>query len=398
MADYSYLAAEMSGKTVRGKASAGSVEQLKENLRRRELFLLRAEEIEHAQGKRLKANRLADFCRELSSMLGTGISLVRSMQIILGRDLSPAMKTTFSALNQQIKRGVALSEAMKSQGRVFPELLISMVRAGEANGRLDESLKKMSEHYEAEHRTNQDIKGAMTYPIILIVITVVVIIAIFTFIFPQLMEVFGSDMELPVITQIMAGISNFLTQKWFLAIFIALFIGVSFYWISRIPKVQLGWAKFLVNCPKIGGLMRIIYTARFARTFSSLYSGGLTILNALQISRDTIGNKYIAHQFDDVIRDVRQGTSLSAALAKVDGFDVKLTETIAVGEETGRVDELLMSIAESFDYESSMAIKKLVKLIEPIMILIMAMVIMVVMLSVMLPIYNMYGSIDQTTY
>lgn len=395
MAEYSYLAAKPDGKTVKGTLVAGSPDMLKDNLRRQQLYLLEYDEIKKAGGKRLKATQLADFCRELSSMLGTGVSLVRAMQIIMNRDLSPAMKTTFTALNQQIKRGIALSEAMEMQDEVFPELLISMVKAGEANGKLDEALKKMASHYEAEHRTNQDIKGAMTYPIILIVITILVIIAVFTFIFPRLMTVFG-DMELPAITQVMMGISNFLTQQCFMAIVIVLAVGIAIYWITRLEKVKYGWDKFIVKLPKIGPLLKIIYTARFARTFSSLYSGGLTILNALQISKDTIGNRYIAGQFDGVIRMVRQGTSLSEALAAVDGFDVKLTETIAVGEETGRVDELLLSIADSFDYESSMAIKKLVKLIEPIMILIMALVILTVMLSVMLPIYELYGNIDQT--
>lgn len=394
MAEYSYIAAKMDGKTVRGTLTAVTPEQLKENLQRQELYLLKYEEKSKASGKRLKAKQLAEFCRELSSMLGTGVSLVRAMQIINHRDLTPTMKTTFSALSHQIKRGVALSEAMQNQDGVFPELLINMVRAGESNGKLDQSLMKMADHYDAEHRTNQDIKGAMTYPMILIVITLLVIVAVFTFIFPTFIGVFG-DMELPAITQVMMEISDFMTHQWFLLIVIILAAAMAIYWISRINRVRLAWDKFKIKCPKIGKLMKIIYTARFARTFSSLYSSGLTILSALQISRGTIGNRYISAQFDNVIKLVRQGTSLSEALKQVDGFDVKLTETIAVGEETGRVDELLLRIAESFDYESSMAIKKLVKLIEPIMIMIMSVIILTVILSVMLPIYQLYSNIDQ---
>ncbi len=394
MAEYSYIAARMDGKTVRGTLTAVTPEQLKDNLRRQELYLLKYEEKSKAAGKRLKARQLAEFCRELSSMLGTGVSLVRAMQIINHRDLSPAMKSTFSALSHELKRGVSLSEAMQNQDGVFPELLINMVRAGESNGRLDQSLLKMADHYDAEHRTNQDIRGAMTYPMILVVITLLVIIAVFTFIFPTFIGVFG-DMELPAITQAMMGISDFMTHQWFLLIIIVLAAAVAVYWISRINGVRLAWDKFKVKCPKAGKLMKIIYTARFARTFSSLYSSGLTILNALQISRDTIGNRYIASQFDGVIKLVRQGSSLSEALKQVDGFDVKLSETITVGEETGRVDELLLKTAESFDYESSMAIKKLVKLIEPVMIMIMSVIILTVMLSVMLPIYQLYSNIDQ---
>ena len=394
MAEFSYTAAKMNGSTVKGTLNAATPEQLRENLLRQELYLLKYEEKHVAAGKRLKPKELAEFCRELSSMLGTGVSLVRSMQIILHRDLTPAMKTTFSSLNNQIKCGVALSEAMEQQDGVFPELLINMVRAGESNGKLDQSLQKMAGHYDAEHRTNQDIRGAMTYPIILIVITLLVIIAVFTFIFPTFIGVFG-DMELPAITQVMMAISDFMTNQWLLLLIIVMAAALGIYWLTRVNPVRYAWYKFKVKCPKVGKLMKIIYTARFARTFSSLYSSGLTILDALQITRGTIGNRYIAEQFDGVIRLVRQGTSLSESLGNVDGFDVKLTETIAVGEETGRVDDLLLNIAESFDYESSMAIKKLVKLIEPVMIMIMSVIILTVMLSVMLPIYQLYGNIDQ---
>lgn len=394
MAEFSYTAARLNGSTVKGTLNAATPEQLRENLLRQQLYLLKYDEKIETAGKRLKSRELAEFCRELSSMLGTGVSLVRSMQIILRRDLKPAMKTTFASLNSLIKRGVALSEAMEKQDGVFPELLINMVRAGESNGKLDQSLSKMAEHYDAEHRTNQDVRGAMTYPIILIVITLLVIIAVFTFIFPTFIGVFG-DMELPVITQVMMAISDFMTNQWMLLIIIVLAVSLGIYWLTRLQSVRYAWDKFKLKCPKVGKLMKIIYTARFARTFSSLYSSGLTILDALQISRGTIGNRYIAGQFDEVIKLVRQGTSLSESLGGVDGFDVKLTETIAVGEETGRVDDLLLNIAESFDYESAMAIKKLVKLIEPVMIMIMAAIILTVMLSVMLPIYQLYGSIDQ---
>lgn len=394
VAEFSYTAAKMNGSTVKGTLNAATPEQLRESLLRQELYLLKYEEKHAAAGKRLKPKELAEFCRELSSMLGTGVSLVKAMQIILHRDLTPAMKTTFSSLNNLIKRGVSLSEAMEQQDGVFPELLINMVRAGESNGKLDQSLQKMAEHYDAEHRTNQDIRGAMTYPIILIVITLFVIVAVFTFIFPTFIGVFG-DMELPAITQVMMAISDFMTNQWLLLLIIVMAAALGIYWLTRVNSVRYAWDKFKVKFPKVGKLMKIIYTARFARTFSSLYSSGLTILDALQITRGTIGNRYIAEQFDGVIRLVRQGTSLSESLGNVDGFDVKLTETIAVGEETGRVDDLLLNVAESFDYESSMAIKKLVKLIEPVMIMIMSVIILTVMLSVMLPIYQLYGNIDQ---
>ena len=397
MAEYSYKAASLDGKTVRGRQTANNPRQLKEQLSRQELYLLECRERKKAAGKRLRANRLSDFCRELSSMLATGVTLVRAMQVIKNRDLSPAVKNAFFELDRQIKRGAALSDAMEHQGGAFPELLISMVKAGEANGRLDKALARMAEHYEAEHRTNQEIRGALFYPALLVVITVCVIVVVFTLIFPRFAELFG-NMELPLITRIMMSISGFLTRDWFLAAVIALALVVGVFWLTRIERVRFWWDKLLLRLPRIGKLLRIIYTARFARTFSSLYSGGLAIIDALRISGDTVGNRFISGQFEGVIRAVKRGAPLSEALAAVEGFDGKLSETVTVGEETGRVDELLTSVAESFDHESSVAIKKLVQLIEPVMILIMALVIVAVMLSVMLPIYQLYGNIEQMNF
>lgn len=392
MAQFTYKAANAVGKITKGKMNAANPDALKEKLLESKLFLLEYSEEVKSHGKRLKALDLSEFCRELGSMLGSGVSLVRTMNILIGCEMPPKIKNVFVDLNTQIKRGVSLSDAMIMQGKTFPDLLINMIKSGEASGRMDNVCSKMAVHYEKEHRLNQEIRGAMTYPLILLVMTVLVIIGIFTFIFPTFMDLFNG-MELPLITQIMITISEIFTKQWYLVAIVvgALVLLIAF--AAQIEAVIYTVHKMLIRMPKIGKLLRTIYTARFARTLSSLYSSGLSILNALQISKNTIGNKYIEKQFDDVLKNIRAGIPLSAALLQVDGFEKKLSQTIVVGEETGKLDDLLESIAENYEYDSSVAIKKMVKMIEPIMIAVMALIIAIVMMSVMLPIYNMYGNI-----
>lgn len=396
MPQYRYTAKDISGKVKRGTLNAADPDALKKGLKEIGLYLSRyTEKVDKNQGKKLKSAEISTFCREISSMLSAGISLVRAMNIINNRDLSPKLKYAFGELLSSIKKGIALSDAMELLGRAFPSMLINMVKAGEASGRLDETMEKMADYYEKETRLAKNIKSAMTYPIILASLTVIVTVVLMTFVVPLFADIF-EGMELPAITRVVMGISNGLTGNFVYVVIAAALLCLAIYFIMQIESVRFSIDKLKLKIPIIGKLLKIIYTARFSRTLASLYSSGLSIINALQISKDTVGNRYLTSQFEEVIRLVRSGNPLSLSLAGVVGFDKKLSETIAVGEETGQLDTLLISIADSYDYESDMAIKKLMTMIEPIMIIILAVFVVVIMLSVLLPIFSMYSQIDQT--
>lgn len=325
-------------------------------------------------------------------MLSSGIPLVRAIRIMIDRCDKPKLRAIYERIYIALQQGQTLSDAMTRETRAFPELLINMIRAGEASGTLEQTTMKMAQHYDKEHRLNNKIKSATTYPIILLVLLVLVVIAIFTFVLPQFFTLF-TDIELPAITKVVMAISHFVTQYWmFLLIGVLVLIAV---WSAalRTEKVRLAYDRFKLRIPRIGKLLRIIYTARFSRTLSSLYSSGLTMTTALPIAAKTLGNAYIARQFHAAITRVRNGEMLSAAIESIDGFDSKLAETIYIGEETGRLDDMLNSVADSFDYDSEMATQKLVTYIEPIMIIFMAVVIGFVMVSVILPIYTLYTNI-----
>lgn len=394
MALYQYTASDLAGKMKRGQMSAQGPEQLKTALRAKSMYLVSYQEkTAKVRSHKLSAQELSDFCRELSALLGSGVTVVRSLTIISSRDLPPKMKAAYTGLAVQLKRGVSLSEAMEMQGKTFPEMLINMIKAGEASGKMDKTFSKMAEHYEKEHRLNNSVKSAMTYPMVLLVLLIVVIVALFTFVLPKFFPLFDG-MELPLLTRVVMGISDAFTEHWFLILLGVLTVGLTGYTLFQIYKVHFTIDRIKLKLPKIGKLLRVIYTAQFARTLASLYSSGMSIISSLHIAQNTIPNLYVRSHFDDIIKKVRSGYSLSQALGEKEGFDPKLAQTVAVGEETGKLDAMLNSTADSFDYESQEAIKKIITIIEPLMIVVMAVLVLLVIGAVMLPIYTMYGNIE----
>ena len=392
MPTYKYVASSIQGKTRKGVAEAADEAALKDSLSKEGLFLVSCEtSIKEFAVRRLRSNELADFCRQLGSMLSAGVTLIRAISILLQRDLKPQIRASYSDISISLQRGLSLSEAMEKQG-AFPDLLVNAFRASESSGQMDKTCMRMAEHYEKEYRTNGKIKSAMAYPLFLLCLTVVIMVVIFSVVLPRFFTLF-EGIELPGITKAVIAISNAMSDYGGIIIIVILLAVLGFMALFRVPKVALWLDRTKLRLPIIGKLLKIIYTARFARTLSSLYASGLTIINALQNTKNTIGNKYIASQFDDLIKNVRNGENLSTSINAVDGFDKKLSATISIGEETGNLDFMLDSIASSFDYESEQAMSRLTAIIEPVMIIFMAIIVCLLLISVMLPILTLYNSI-----
>jgi type IV pilus assembly protein PilC len=326
-------------------------------------------------------------------MLSSGITAVRAMDILKERDFKPKLKTIYEKLHKEVQNGTAISEAMQKLGRAFPVLLINMFASGEASGQLENVTEKMATHFEKEHRLNGKVKSAMRYPKILGVVTFIVVLIIFVLVLPEFIGMLlDIGTELPLITVVVISISDFLVFRWYLLLIAILVLVVAAQYLLSINKVRLAFDKFKLKAPVIGKLLRIIYTARFARTLSSLYGSGVSMIRALEITGTIVMNKYIESQFPDFVKDVRNGEPLSESVRKIHGFDNKLANTILIGEEAGRLDTMLVSTADAFDYEADMATGAIVALAEPVMIVIMAIVIMFVLLAVMLPMASMYES------
>ena len=393
MATYKYIARDIYSRTYRGKVEANSREELVALLRSKNLYLLKYKELEQEQSnKQMKMNELSDFCRDLGTMLSSGISLIMAMNILTKRSNDKKLQDIYKNLYIKLQRGMAFSDALESENGVFPSLMVNMFRASESSGQMDVTALKLADQFDKDNKLQNKVKSAMFYPMILIVVTIIVVIAVFTVILPNFFDVFG-DMELPIITQVMFAISRGLTAYWQWVLITILVIICMITMGLRVPKIRYQWDKFKVHAPKVSHLVKIIYTARFARSMSSLYTSGVSMLNSLQLAKATVNNAYIESQFDEVIKQVRDGTNLSQAISNIDGFDAKLVSSIYIGEESGKLDDMLMNIADDFDYEAELATEKIVTLLQPLMIIILGVIICIVVVSVMLPLYSLYENI-----
>lgn len=395
MSYYKYKAKDENGKMVTGGLQANDELDLHNKLKNEGKYLISAkEEINTVYNKRLKSNVLADFCRNVGELLNAGVTLVKALKIISEDEATkPKDRKLYASVLKQIMAGTSFSDAMELQGDAFPPLLINMIRSAESTGNLDDIAMQMATYYEKDWMLNQKVKSSMTYPKILIALLVVVVAIIMGYVIPQFESLFAMMDKLPLATTVLLGISNFVKNKWYVIIFVVVIIYAISKILFAIPSIRLWRDKMELRLPKIGYLRKVIYTARFARTLSSLYSAGLSINNCMVIAKSTIGNTYIEKQFDQVIADIRAGENLSVAIDKVDGFTKKLISTIAIGEETGALDKMLISVANQMEYDSEMALNRLVSYLEPAMIVIMAAIVGFVIIAVIQPIYGSYESI-----
>ncbi len=393
---YRYKAQDPDGKLVTGELKANDESELHNKLKNDGFLLIEAKETAKTKQtyKKLKYDRVADFARNLSKLLGAGVTLVKALRIISeDESIKEGERRIYADVLKMVRSGMTLSDAMEEQGGTFPTLFINMIRSAESGGNMDSTAANMAEYYSKEYKLQQKIKSSTTYPKILGVLIVVVVIIIMGFVLPQFDSLFAQMEELPVATRILMAISDFVSTKWYLMILFGVILFMIFKIVTSFPAVRLFLDKMQIHLPKIGGLRKIIYTARFSRTLASMYSAGIPIVTCLQIAKTTIGNTYIESQFDQMIADIRAGKPLSEGIASIDGFVKKLPSSVAVGEETGALDSMLVSIADQMDYDSEIAIEQLVAMVEPVMIVIMAAVVGFIMVAVIQPIYGSYQSI-----
>lgn len=400
MAKFRYLARDKQGDTVSGIMHAVDEDELYRKLKEQDKYLIDTENgMEDSAIRQLPMLMLSEFNRELGDMLGAGVTLVRAFTILSQEETrKPKERAVLTSVLKLIRQGEAVSDAMEQQNGAFPLLMVNMYRAAETSGKLADTAKRLAVHYEKEHQLNIKIRGATIYPKILTGLVFVVLVFIMTFILPQLTDMFDTLEELPAPTRILFGISGFVGRNWKGIIPVAAVAVVILIMLGKMPAVRVWRDRVKLKIPVIGRLLMVIYTARFARNLSSLYSSGIPIITAMQISRKTIGNCYIERQFDVAIGCLRAGGSLSEALEKIKGFRKKLPSVVRVGEESGDLVQMLDAMADSFDYESEMAVNRLISYLEPVLITLMAVLIGFIMIAVMMPIYESYSAIGSSAY
>ncbi|MGI6751734.1 MAG: type II secretion system F family protein [Anaerovoracaceae bacterium] len=344
---------------------------------------------------RLSTKDIAVLCRQLSSMLESGITLIKALNILYLQMDKKNIKESIKRLYESVQRGDQLSEGLRKQKDVYPEIVISMVEAGEASGRLDMVIKKLAEQFEKDAKLKAKIRSAMTYPIILIILSISVVLILVTQVLPIFMGMFeSSGTDLPIITQILVGTANVLRGYWYIFI---IGITIAVILIKGYTKTENGlrkWHELQLSLPIVNSTVSKIAAVRFTRTLSSLLSSGMSLIQALEIVIKVVGNRVVMDGLLVTKEDIRRGMSLSQSLRKVSPLPPMVYSMIGIGEESGTIESMLEKCADYYDDEVENAIQKMVTMMEPLMIIIMGGVVGFIVVAMLLPIITLYGTIQ----
>jgi type IV pilus assembly protein PilC len=339
--------------------------------------------------KRIKLKDLAVMSRQMATMIGAGLSLLRTLNILSEQTESKPLAKILGEIRTDVETGIATSDAFARHPDVFPPLMISMIRAGETGGFLEGALESISENFEKEVKLRGKIKSAMTYPVIVLVMSLISVIAMLVFIVPVFQKMFATlGGKLPLPTLMLVYVSQ--SMVWIGPILLVLFIAFSIWWPKNkhTERVRKRLDPFKLKMPVFGLLLRKIAVARFSRNFSDMIGAGVPILRALQIVGETSGNWVIQEALKEVAESVRQGHSLSGPLANQPVFPPMVTQMIAVGEDAGSLEVMLDKIADFYDQEVEAATEQLTAMIEPLMVAFLGVVIGSMVVALYLPIFN----------
>lgn len=401
---FKYSAMDSSGKTVKGSMKAKSQNDVVTDLRKRRLtpvdvkqagngifgISARSKGPRKAKKSSCRKGEVEVFTRQLSTMLGAGIPMLEALEILADQAESPGFAFCLDSVVEEIRAGADLSKALEHHPRVFSDIYVSMIRAGEVSGQIDVILTRLAEYLEAAAHLRSEIKSAMTYPVVSLFLVVGIASFLMIGIVPSFKEVFLSlEVELPGLTLFTMDVAFFMRDNWYL-IFGGAFAG--FVLLRRWIKTDTGklwWDRFTLRVPVFGQLFKKVALARFARTFSTLVKSGVPILSAMEIVSQTAGNKVISGIVDEAREQVKQGDSLMEPFSESKVFPAMVTKMIGIGERSGALDQLLEKIAEFYDQQVETEVKGLTSLIEPIMIALMGFIVGGIVLAVFLPIFKL---------
>lgn len=392
MQKYSYVALTPEGKTIRGTMIAQSDEEIKQLVTKNGNYCLSYTRLkDEAKGqKALPIKDVINFCSQLGSILKAGVPLATGLDMLYSKTEKGNLKKVIGNIYELVQKGNSLSDALVRQGKSFPSMMINMVKAGEMSGDLDASLNKLAEHFDKDVKLRNQIKSATRYPKMLGLITVAVVILLSVLVLPNMVKGMSN---VPATTRILLSFADFIINDWPYLLIAIVVLYLVMPMIKEIPKVRFALDKMKLHIPKVKKLVGMIYTSRFARNLATLYEGGIQLIDAIQMSTQIVGNKYIEKCMEEAIVRVKKGEPMSKAIAAANVFDPLLTSMLFVGEESGVLSDVLTRTADFFDEEAGAATKALTDMLQPIMLIVMAGVIGFVLLAVLQPMLESYNEI-----
>lgn len=399
---FSYRARDLRGHLVSGTLEAESEAAVVKKLRAKNLFpvdiRLAPQSSITLKGVlygRVSHRELAIFCRQFSVMLEAGLPVFQALNVLVIQTENKFLRSTLEKVIEHLEGGLSLAEAFRLYPRIFPPIFTSMVEAGEVSGTLEEVLKRLAVHFEKEHEIREAVRNALTYPAIVLVVAAFVIGILFAFVIPTFVNIFRDmNVPLPLPTQLLMGLSLFFKRFWLLLLLGLILTGVVLrYFFAYTPQGKEVWDRFVLRVPIFGVLVRKVIIARFARTLGTMVQSGVPILVALEVVKKTIGNVVITRALEQTIENVSEGGAIAGLLEKTGVFPPMVTRMVAVGEETGALEELLEKVAAFYDQDVEAAAKRLSVAIEPVLIVVLGFIVGSIILSVLVPIFSIYGSV-----
>lgn len=398
---FRFRAVDSLGVEFTGDVESDSPENVTQMLRGRGLLPLEVElktksmELSLDRFARVKLEDLALLTRQLSTMISAGLSLMRALTVLETQTENRPLKAAVVAVRQDIETGGSLASALESHPKIFSELYVAMIRAGETGGFLEDSLLRVTEQLEAQNRLRRQVRGAMVYPAVVSIIAIAVVVAMLTFIIPVFAGVFKSfGGTMPALTAHTIAASNLVRHNWYLFLIGAVGTVVGFrHWKSSKTGRPM-WDQMRLKAPaKIGGVVQKVALARWARTLSSLTTAGVPMLQAIEVTGRTAGNTVIDSAMVSVRNSVQGGGTIATALDSEPIFPSLVTSMVRVGEETGELDATLARVADFYEEQVDAAVKALTSILEPIMIAVVGSIVGFMIIAMYLPMFHVYDAI-----
>jgi type IV pilus assembly protein PilC len=405
-ATYDYVVRDRSGKTIKGKLDATDQKVVAAKLREMgyaPVSITAGKEASSGLNKELSIpgfgpkvdlKSLAVFSRQFSTMINSGLSLIRSLNILTEQTDNKALAAIIGKVRTDIEEGRSLSDALKEHEE-FPKLYVAMVRAGETSGMLDKVLLNVAETLEKDLALRRKIKSALTYPVVVLVMAVMLTTVMLIFIVPTFVGMFEAlGGELPLPTRILLFLSNMVTSYWYILLFVPIAAWQGFKWARKQENIRFQLDRIKLKMPVFGDLFHKLALSRFSRNFGILLRAGVPILTALEITADTVNNGVVGNAINDVKMSVKEGQSIAAPLATHNVFPPMVVQMIAVGEETGAIDTMLEKIAEFYDQEVEATTESLTAMLEPVMIGVLGGIVGAMVIALYMPMFAIFDLIE----
>ncbi|HEX2896815.1 MAG TPA: type II secretion system F family protein [candidate division Zixibacteria bacterium] len=395
---FEYKGKTLAGAPVQGALKAKSREDLERVLRQNRILVSsiskRAPEINIRIGTGIKRIDISRFTRQFATMIGAGLPMVQCLEILASQTESKELAKVIFSVKEAVQGGATLADGLSRHPKIFDQLYTNMVQAGEIGGALDAILIRLALYREKADRLIRKVKGAMVYPTVIVIVAVGVTFGMLTFIVPVFAKMFsGLNAELPMPTQYVLAISNFLKSNLlYLVLGLIAIVGVTLWW-KKTPNGAMTFDQTMLKTPIFGTLIRKSAVARFTRTLGTLLASGVSIIEAMEITAKTAGNLVIARAINRSVLAIAEGDTITGPLRDSGVFPPMVTQMISVGEKTGGLDEMLNKIADFYDEEVDEAVTALTSIIEPVIIVFMGVVIGGILIAMYLPMFDIIGKI-----